>query len=111
MTAEELKAILETPAALLMLMLLASLVSALKQLVVAKQQGGSISLWTYLAYWPETITTIIGNLIAFATLILTDQLNFASALGIGYGINSVVELLRPNGRAGAIASSTTGSPK
>lgn len=108
-TADELKSILETPAALFLLMLAASFVGALKQIVLAKQQGSTMSVGKYLAYWPETIATILGNGIAFAVLILTDQLNFASALGIGYGVNSAVDLMRPSsGRSGAIAAQTSG---
>lgn len=93
MTSEYLKSLLSGPSALFILMLLASLSNGLKQLLVVKQTGTPMDLWQYLAYWPETLAMIIANIMAFAVLILTDQLNFASALSVGYGTNSVVDLL------------------
>lgn len=100
-----LKALLSTPIALLVVMLIASTVNALKQLNTAKKSGSDMTLTTYLGYLPDTAATLLGNVIAFAALILSDQLNFASALGIGYGINSLTDLL-PGKRADALAAST-----
>ena len=102
MTAEALKALLSTPIALFALMLAASLANAFKQLATANQDGGTRTLADYLAHWKETVGAVLGNVIAFAILIYTDQLNFASALGIGYGVNSAVDLLKSGGRSGAM---------
>jgi hypothetical protein len=93
------KEILSTPVGMLMLMLAASLLGGIKHIIVAKQAGAQVSLSKYLQFWPETSAVLIGNIIAFVVLILTDQLNFASALGIGYGVNSAADLLRPGGRS------------
>jgi hypothetical protein len=101
MTADALKTLLSGPAALFALMLLASISNGLKQLLVIKQTGAPMNLWQYLAYWPETVGMLIANIIAFAVLILTDQLNFASALAVGYGTNSLVDLL-PGKRSTAL---------
>lgn len=103
MTPDALKTLLGSPPALFILMLLASMSSGLKQLLVIRQTGKPMSFLSYLSYWPETLGMVIANVIAFAVLILTDQLNFASALGIGYGANSVIDLL-PGKRSLALKS-------
>lgn len=103
MTADTLKALLSSPIALLSLMLLASLSNGIKQLSVIRQTGTPMHLLDYLSYLPETLGMVVANLIAFVVLILTDQLNFASALGIGYGTNSLVDLL-PGKRSVALKS-------
>lgn len=103
MTAEELKALLSTPAALFLVMLLGSLASMLKQVSDAKKNGATTtSLSSYLAHWPETLGTVITNALGFLTLVVTDQLNFASALGIGYAANSAADLLRSGGRSASL---------
>jgi hypothetical protein len=91
--APALKLFLASPFALLILMLLASLGNGIKQLLVVRQTGKPMSIGQYLSHWPDTVGTLIGNMLAFAVLISMDQLNVAAALGIGYGVNSVVDLL------------------
>lgn len=103
MTIDTLKTVLSSPLGMYALMNAASLVNGLKQLLVIRQTGTPPTLATYLSYWPETLGMILANVIAFVVLILTDQLNFASALGIGYGTNSVVDLL-PGKRSVALKS-------
>ncbi len=88
-----LKLFLSSPFALLILMMLASLGNGLKQLLVVRQTGTPMSLGQYVRYWPDTMGVLIGNMIAFGLLIMTDQLNYASALAVGYGVNSAVDLL------------------
>lgn len=107
-TDDALKLFLSTPAALFVLMTLASLANGLKQLMVLRQTGTPMSFGTYLRYWPETAAMLIANIIAFAVLILTDQLNFASALGVGYGTNSLVDLLP--GKRSLVLKSTPDDP-
>lgn len=111
-TAEDWKVILQAPAALFVLMCLASVTQALGAIVVAKRQGSSMTFGSYVTYWPETVSTLLLNMIGFAVLIMTDQLNFASALGIGFGVSNVVDLIMPKGtsRAGAVAATTQGTP-
>jgi hypothetical protein len=108
MTAEELKLLLSTPAALFLVMLLGSLASMLKQISDAKKNGSTASLGSYLAHWPETLGTIITNALGFLTLVVTDQLNFASALGIGYAANSAADLLRSGGRSASLVKGQQG---
>lgn len=103
MTTETLKAVLSSPGALFTLMLLASFSNGLKQLRVVRQTGTPMTVLGYLSYIPETLGMVVANVIAFAVLILTDQLNFASALGVGYGTNSLVDLL-PGKRSIALKS-------
>lgn len=103
MTPDSLKEMLGSPTALFTLMMLASLSNGIKQLLVVKQTGTPMTMVSYLSHWPETLAVMLGNTIAFAVLVLTDQLNFASALGIGYGTNSIVDLL-PGKRSYALKS-------
>ena len=101
MTTEEIKAMLETPVALFVLMLIASLLSAYKQ-----KSGTGVGIGTYFAHIPETIAMLVTNTIGFTVLIFTDQLNFASALGLGYASNSLADLIRSGGRSAQISNAT-----
>ncbi len=101
--APALKLFLASPFALLLLMMLASLANGLKQLLVVRQTGTPMTLGAYLSHWPDTMGVLIGNLLAFAVLVSMDQLNVAAALGVGYGVNSVVDLL-PGNRSLALKS-------
>lgn len=109
MTTEEMKLILENPWVLLGAMYLATALSAVKQIVAARRDGIAVpSCVDYFGrYWPETLVAVLGNGLAFATLIATDTLNLASALGIGYATNSLADLLRSGGRSATMA----GQPK
>lgn len=93
MTADALKTLLSLPISLFVLMNLASLGSALKQLAVIRQTGTPPSLLKYLGYWPETLGTVIANAIAFVGLVFLDQVNFVAVMGVGYGTNSLMDLL------------------
>ena len=87
------KLLISSPFALLVLMMVASVANGLKQLLVVRQTGTPMSLGQYLSHWPDTLAMLIGNMLAFITLIFMDQLNIVTALSVGYGINSVVDLL------------------
>ncbi len=104
-----LKLFLSSPAALFALMLLASMSNGLKQLLTVRQTGKPMSFGQYLSYWPETSAMVIANIIAFVALIMTDQLNFASALGVGFGTNSLVDLL-PGTKRSLVLKSTPDDP-
>lgn len=103
-----LKLFLSSPFALLLLMMLASLSSGVQQLLVLRQTGTPMSFAKYVSYWPETVGMMIANMIAFAVLVLTDQLNFASAISVGYGTNSLVDLLP--GKRSLVLKSTPDDP-
>lgn len=112
MSTEQALNLLATPVALFTIMLLASFGNGLKQLQDAKSDGSQVvSIWGYLAHWPETITTIITNSLAFIMLLGTNQLDtsapmglkLAAVIGIGYGLNSLSDLLRPgSGRSASL---------
>lgn len=101
---EELRGWLDSPVVLYVLMLLGSLASALKQWSVARMSGSTLSLATYMSYLQEGVTTIIVNTLSFAALIYADQLNFVSAIGIGYMTNSLSDLLPTGTRSDAVAN-------
>ncbi len=102
MTAETLKATLSSPLALFLMMLLAAGANGLKQIATVKQTGQAMSFLEYWSHIPETLATVLSNVLAFALLIMTDQLNFASALSVGYGLNSLSDLLTKGGRSYAL---------
>jgi hypothetical protein len=103
MTNETLKELLSGPAALFLMMMLASMVNGLQQLNVVRQTGTPMTAREYFfKYWPTTLGMALTNVIAFITLVMTDQLNFASALGIGYGVNSAIDLLPNSTRSHAL---------
>lgn len=97
-----LKAALDTPLILFGVMLVASAINGLKQMRTARQAGGGMSFVEYWSHLPDTMATLLGNVLAFGGLILFDQLNFAAALGIGYGVNSITDML-PGARSVALA--------
>lgn len=99
MSIDQLQALLQTPLALFIVMLLASLASALKQI-----KDTTLPLSSYLAHWPETVAAVIANVLGFLVLVETDTLNLASALGLGWMSNSAVDLLRTGGRSAAVAA-------
>lgn len=101
---EELRGWLDSPVVLYVLMLLGSLASALKQWSVARMSGSKLSIGNYLSYLQEGVTTIIVNTLSFAALIYADQLNFVSAIGIGYMTNSLSDLLPTGTRSDAVAN-------
>lgn len=104
-TTDDLKHILENPLVLLAAMYIATALSAVKQIVAARRDGIEVPTCVqyFSKYWPETLTAVLGNALAFATLIATDTLNLASALGIGYATNSLADLLRSGGRSATMA--------
>jgi hypothetical protein len=105
MTPDELKTLLSTPIALFVIMLLGSLASVLKQIADAKKNGAEVTLGSYLAHIPETASALILNVLGFLTLVVTDQLNFASALGVGFASNSAADLVRTGGRSLTVGGS------
>jgi hypothetical protein len=103
-TTEQIQAWLMRPAVLYVLMLLGSIVSMVKQWGVSKMSGGSTTIAQYASHGQELITTLFGNSVAFAGLIMTDSLNFVSALSIGYVISSLSDLNPAGSRSTALES-------
>lgn len=104
MTVESVKTFLSSPGALFVMMILASVANGSKQLAVIRQTGQPISSIDYWAHLPETLATFFSNVMAFSLLLMTDQLNFASALSVGYGLNSLSDLLTKGGRSYTLKS-------
>ena len=69
-----------------------------------------MGLVEYWSHWPDAMATLIGNGLAFVVLIVTDSLNFFSALGIGYGVNSLTDLLPGKRSDELLQSSVQPSP-
>lgn len=102
MSAEELKALFSQPLMLLVLMLFGSLVSAAKQLIVARRQNASIPVGEYFLKI-ETVVMLAINFGLWLTLLFTDTLNIASALGSGYAANDAADAATKDGRSVAIS--------
>lgn len=96
MTAVEIKAILELPIALFILMIFGTLISMMKQYTDAKSSGSLITFNSYF-FKIETIVAVGANILAFIGLIMTDTLNWTGALAIGYVLNSASDMVRPGG--------------
>lgn len=111
-TADELKEMFDSPMALFLAMLLGSAVSMLNQLGRAKRDGAAVTLGQYLSHWPELLAALLNNVLAWVVLLMTDQLNFASAVGIGFAANSLADQYRSKGggRAKEIADATPLQP-
>jgi hypothetical protein len=103
MTVDSLKLFISSPLALFALMVLASVGNGLKQIAVVRQTGNPMKCIEYFGHIPETVTVMVGNVLAFILLLSTGQLNVASALAVGYGANSLADLL-PKGRSYALKS-------
>lgn len=101
MSAEELKALFSQPLMLLLLMLAASLGSAAKQLIVARRQNEGLTLKEYFLK-VETLIMLGHNVAAWLTLLFSDTLNVASALGAGYVANDAADAWTKNGRSGEL---------
>jgi hypothetical protein len=93
---------LKNPWVLYGLMIAGSLVSLLKQWGAAAMDGSTATLGGLLAHWQETLTTLFGNTIAFFMLIDSGNLNFVSAISIGYAINSLADLNPVGSRSTAL---------
>lgn len=98
MTVEQIKALIDTPLFLFVVMILASVVSGLQQVSSARRAGKEVSCLEYLKHWPETIGVLGANVLAFIIAIATDQLNLMAAIGIGFGLNTLMDSLRAGGR-------------
>lgn len=91
-TTEDIQTMLTNPWVLFGLMIFGSVLSAVKQWGVAKMDGTTTTLGTYLGHLQELFITLGGNTIAFFALVDSGNLNFLSAVSIGYVINSAADL-------------------
>jgi hypothetical protein len=96
MTTEDLKVWLENPLICFALMVLGTFTSIFKQVRDAYYTHGTqIGYIEYLfKFWPETMTMLMTNTVAFIALITTGTLNAPAAWGVGYAANSISDLIR-----------------
>jgi hypothetical protein len=103
MTLATTQSFIASPAGLFILMLLASIANGAKQLAVVSQTSVPMTCMQYWSHVPETLAMLAGNTVAFVILLMTSQLNYASAIAVGYGLNSLADLI-PRGRSYALKS-------
>lgn len=96
----DIKEQLMNPWVLFGLMIFGSILSAVKQWGVAKMDGAAVTMGGYLAHLQELFITLGGNTIAFFALVDSGNLNFLSAISIGYVINSAADLNPLGSRSG-----------
>ena len=114
MTVEELKVWLENPLICFALMVLGTFTSIFKQIRDAyNTHGTEIGYFEYLIkFWPETITMLMTNTVAFIALITTGTLNAPAAWGVGYAANSISDLIRRTTHSrSATLQANEGEPK
>lgn len=61
----------------------------------------------FLDHMPETLIMLGTNGFAFALLVMTDSLNFASVMGIGYAANDSADAFTKTGRSSALTEGNT----
>lgn len=91
-TQEDLLTLLSNVWVLYALMLLGTLASQMKQVNVAQQSGSAVTYMGHMFRLREWIVLFITNTLSFAALIYSDQLNFASAVAVGFALNELVDL-------------------
>jgi hypothetical protein len=107
-TAAEIKEFIQQPLPLLILMLLAALGSAWKQMWVAVKGDAErkVTPYTYFVRnWPETLISLGVTIGLWLTLIVTDSLNWA-AIGFGYIANDTADIFTKRGRSELVATGT-----
>lgn len=106
MTAEEIRALIATPAGLLVVMLLGSLFSVFKQIRDARANGATITVSDYL-FRLETLLMLGTNVGIFFGLVMTGELSWQTviaSLGLGYMANSAMDM-KAGGRSAAVVQS------
>lgn len=106
MTADEIKALIETPAGLLVALLFGTVWSIFKQIRDARANGATISFGEY--FWRlETLMMFLANVGIFVGLIMTGDLTWqavVASIGLGHMANDSMDL-KPGGRSAAIVDS------
>lgn len=103
MTADELKQLFEQPLMLLLIMFAAAGGSVLKQIAVSRRQGTDVGILEYFMK-VETLIMVGAVFASFLTLLYSDTLNIASALGFGYVSNDAADAFTKEGRSASITS-------
>ena len=90
---EGLKKFLEQPLFLLGVMYVGGFVSALKSVNTAQRDGSNITYVGYFTQWETLVAAILAVPIAWGSLLLADQLNFAAAAAYGAIANTGMDIL------------------
>lgn len=102
-TPEEMTAWLSNPWVLYGLMILGSIVSGLKQVKLAKMDGGTTTNGSYFtSHWMDVLIVLGSNTLAFIALIYGGQLNFVSAVSVGFALNELVDLNPASSRSSSL---------
>lgn len=102
-TTEGIQAMLMNPWVLFLFMVFGTILSMLKQWKQAQMDGSMVTMATYLSHVQELVIALGGNGIAFFLLIDSGNLNFVSAVSIGYVLNSVADLNPQGSRSTVLA--------
>lgn len=110
-TDAEWKAWISSIPVLFVMMWIASAANALSQLGEASKNGTPMSCAEYLKHWPESLYTILMNLLGFVGLIVFDQLpasaplglKYFAVLGLGFGTNAIADKFTKGGRSRALS--------
>jgi len=105
-TTEGIQQLLMNPWVLFVLMIFGTILSMLKQWKQAQMDGSTATLGTYLSHIQELLIAVGGNMIAFFLLVDSGNLNFVSAVSIGYVLNSVADLNPAGTRSTILAKSS-----
>lgn len=100
---ESLQLMLMNPWVLFGFMIFGSILSMVKQWGQAKMDGSVVTVSTYVSHLQELFTTLGGNAIAFFLLVDSGNLNYVSAVSIGYVLNSAADLNPLGGRSTTLA--------
>lgn len=90
---------LKNPWILFGFMIFGSVISMAKQWGQAKMDGSAVTVATYLSHVQEILTTLGTNTLAFFLLVDSGNLNYVSAVSIGYALNSISDLNPLGGRS------------
>lgn len=110
-TQEELLVVLENVWVLYAMMLMGTLASQLKQVNVAQQNGATVTYTSQIFRLREWIVLFITNTLSFVALIYSGQLNFVSAVAVGFALNELVDLDPTSSRSTSVVQSLTNGMK
>lgn len=84
------------------LMILGSVISGLKQIKVAQMEGSGVTAGGHFSHWSDAVIVLGSNTLSFIALIYADQLNFVSAVSVGFVLNELVDLNPASSRSNAL---------
>jgi hypothetical protein len=101
-TQEEMITWLSNPWVLYGLMILGSVISGLKQVKLAQMEGSGITVKSHFARLADFFVVWGTNTLSFIALIYSGQLNFVSAVTVGFALNELIDLNPASSRSNAL---------